>query len=83
MCIYYAGNVRHDDYVANDIDVYDIYGDMVVYDHSNYYTDRPYHCVYCGRRDGKNYYYNDDALVAMYGNHIRACLIINQTDLLE
>ncbi len=55
---------------ANDIDVYDIYGDMVVYDHSNYYTDRPYHCVYCGRRDGKNYYYNDDALVAMYGNHI-------------
>ncbi len=55
---------------ANDIDVYDIYGDMVVYDHSNYYTDRPYHCVYCGRRDGKNYYYNDDGLVAMYGNHI-------------
>ena len=55
---------------ANDIDVYNIYSDMVVYDHSNYYTNRPYHCVYCGRRDGKNYYYNNDAITAMYENHI-------------
>lgn len=55
---------------ANDIDVYKIYSDMVIYDNSDYYTNRPYHCVYCGRRDGKNYYYNNDALVAMFGSHI-------------
>ena len=55
---------------ANDIDVYNIYADMVTYNHSEYYTNRSYHCIYCGRRDGKKYYYNDDALMAMYGNHI-------------
>ena len=55
---------------ANDIDIYNIYADMVVYNHSDYYTNRPYHCVYCGRRDGKEYYYNNDALMAMYGSHI-------------
>ena len=55
---------------ANDIDVYNIYADMVTYNHSEYYTNRSYHCIYCGRRDGKKYHYNDDALMAMYGNHI-------------
>ena len=55
---------------ANDIDVYNIYADMVTYNRSEYYTNRSYHCIYCGRRDGKKYYYNDDALMAMYGNHI-------------
>lgn len=43
---------------------------MVTYNHSEYYTNCSYHCIYCGC-DGKKYYYNDDALMAMYGkNHI-------------
>ena len=37
---------------ANDIDVYKIYADMVVRGYSDYDHNRPYHCVYCGRRDG-------------------------------
>ena len=55
---------------ANDIDVYNIYGDMVVNDYSDYYTTRPYYCVYCGRRDGKEYYLNNEEIVSRYKNNL-------------
>ena len=55
---------------ANDIDVYNIYSDMVVNDYSDYYTTRPYYCVYCGRRDGKKYCLNNEEIISMYKNNL-------------
>ena len=55
---------------ANDIDVYNIYSDMVVNDYSNYYTTHPYYCVYCGRRDGKEYCLNNEEIVSRYKNNL-------------
>lgn len=36
---------------ANDINVYLIYANMAMYNEGLYSSDRPYHCVYVGRRD--------------------------------
>ncbi len=58
---------------ANDIDVYSIYADMVTYNHAEYNHDRPYHCVYCGRRDGKAYTHTHDEVLAKYGNAMVMC----------
>lgn len=55
---------------ANDIDVYDIYADMVTTNQSHYHSDRPYHCVYCGRRDGIAYAHDNNEIVNHYGHHI-------------
>ncbi|MCD7808794.1 MAG: carbamoylphosphate synthase large subunit [Erysipelotrichaceae bacterium] len=51
---------------ANDIDVYEIYADMVTKGYSEYDHHRPYHCVYCGRRDGLNYTHNHDEIMNRY-----------------
>lgn len=55
---------------ANDIDVYDIYADMVTTNQSHYHSDRPYHCVHCGRRDGIVYAHDNNEIVNRYGHHI-------------
>lgn len=52
---------------ANDIDFYQIYADMVVDGTTNYTTTRPYHCVYCGRRDGLNYSHSHEEIINRYG----------------
>ena len=36
---------------ANDINVYRIYANMAMYNEGLYQTDRPYYCVYTGKRD--------------------------------
>ena len=51
---------------ANDIDVYQIYADMVTQGYSDYDHQRPYHCVYCGRRDGINYTHGHDEIMSKY-----------------
>lgn len=51
---------------ANDIDVYQIYADMVTQGYSDYDHQRPYHCVYCGRRDGINYTHSHDEIMSKY-----------------
>lgn len=51
---------------ANDIDVYKIYADMVVRGYSDYDHNRPYHCVYCGRRDGLHYTHSHEEIVEKY-----------------
>ena len=55
---------------ANDIDIYQIYADMVTYDSSIYSQERPYHCIHCGRRNGVNYLHNNDEIVAKFGDAI-------------
>ena len=52
---------------ANDINIYQIYADMVVDGYANYSKERPYHCIYCGRRDGLNYTHTHEEVCAKYG----------------
>ena len=58
---------------ANNIDIYSIYADMVVKGSSEYSHDRPYHCVYCGRRDGLTYTHTHDEVVQKYQFDLVMC----------
>lgn len=58
---------------ANDINIYQIYADMVVDGYANYSKERPYHCIYCGRRDGLNYTHTHEEVCAKYGFDMVMC----------
>lgn len=58
---------------ANDIDIYSIYADMITKGYSDYSHDRPYYCVYCGRRDGLNYHYSHQDVIQRYGFDLVMC----------
>lgn len=56
---------------ANDIDVYQIWADMIVYDRGNFdKNSRPYHCIFAARRDVHNYLYSYEEVVRKYRNNI-------------
>lgn len=56
---------------ANDIDVYQIWADMVKFDHTNMKTDDcPYNCVFASRRDNKQYLHTHEEIVSAYKNDI-------------
>lgn len=55
---------------ANDINVYNIYANMCMYNHGLYQTDRPYYCVYVGKRDRLRYANSDAAVFRRYGSNI-------------
>lgn len=57
---------------ANDINVYLIYANMAMYNEGLYKTDRPYHCVYVGRRDKYNGIYTNGStsIFSKYGQSI-------------
>ncbi len=55
---------------ANDINVYDIYANMCMYNSVNYSSTRPYFCIYTGRRNGVNYVHTHDEIMSKYGNHV-------------
>ena len=57
---------------ANDINVYLIYANMAMYNEGLYKTDRPYHCVYVGRRDKYNGLYTNGStsIFSKYGQSI-------------
>lgn len=56
---------------ANNIDVYQIWADMVVYDRGNFdKNQRPYHCIFVSRRDCHNYLYPYEEVVAKYRDNI-------------
>jgi len=53
---------------ANETDVYKIWADMIAFDKSTMPTDRKHHfCAFYGRRDGRNYVLDHDAVMAKYG----------------
>ncbi len=58
---------------ANDIDIYQIYADMVVDGYSSYSKERPYHCVYCGRRDGISYTHSHEEVCEKYQFDLVMC----------
>ena len=57
---------------SNEVDVYKIWADMVTFDHCTVPTDRPHHfCAFCGRRDGKRFVMDHNAIVARYGANLK------------
>lgn len=58
---------------ANDINIYQIYADMVVDGYAEYSKERPYHCIYCGRRDGLNYTHTHEEVCNKYGFDMVMC----------
>ncbi len=57
---------------ANELDVYKIWADMVAYDRCTVPVNRPHHyCAFCGRRDGKNFVLDHNAIFAKYGSNIK------------
>ena len=58
---------------ANSIDVYKIWADMVAYGKTELKQEgrEHFYCCYCGRRDGKNFVMDHDAIMAKYGDRIK------------
>lgn len=55
---------------ANDIDVFQIWANMIAYNKGNYNTDRPYYCVSAARRDGKIYIHSEEETIEKYKDSI-------------
>ena len=54
---------------ANSVDVYKIWADMIAYDSTLVpMNGQHYFCGFCGRRDGKNFVMDHDAIMAKYGH---------------
>ena len=56
---------------ANSTDVYKIYADMIAYDSSLKGVGERNFCAFAGRRDGKDFKLDHEALMAKYGSHMR------------
>ena len=58
---------------ANSCDVYKIWADMVAFNKRTVPDEghEHYFCCYCGRRDGKNFVMDHDAIMAKYGSKIK------------
>ena len=56
---------------ANDINVYQIWANMVCYDQGYFDPEqRPYSCVHAGQRKGNNFKHSKDEIFAKYGANI-------------
>ena len=56
---------------AHSTNVYKIWADMIAFDHSEKEVGEHQFCAFAGRRDGKNFKLDHEALMAKYGNHMR------------
>ena len=56
---------------ANSTNVYKIWADMVAFDRSYVPVGEHYYCVFVGRRDGKNFVYSHEDILAKYGDRLR------------
>ena len=56
---------------ANSTNVYKIWADMIAYDSSLMTAGEHFYCGFAGRRDGKNFRYDHDALMAKYGANMK------------
>ena len=68
-----AGGYTPDMYdFAYETDVYKIWADMIAFGKNTMPQDRPRHyCAFVGRRDGKNFVMNHDAVMAKYGSAMK------------
>ena len=56
---------------AYSTNVYKIWADMIAYDSSMMGVGEHQFCAFAGRRDGKDFKFDHDALMAKYGEHMR------------
>ena len=56
---------------ANSTNVYKIWADMIADDSSLMTAGEHFYCGFAGRRDGKNFRYDHDALMAKYGANMK------------
>ena len=56
---------------AHSTNVYKIWADMIAFDHSEKEVGEHQFCAFAGRRDGKDFKLDHDALIAKYGSHMR------------
>ena len=56
---------------AYSTNVYKIWADMIAFNHSEMPVGEHQFCAFAGRRDGKNFKLDHDALMAKYGSHMR------------
>ena len=58
---------------ANSIDVYKIWADMVAFGKTDLRQEgrEHFYCCYCGRRDGKDFVMDHDAIMQKYGDRIK------------
>ena len=68
-----AGGYTPDMYnFAYETDVYKIWADMIAFGKNTLAQDRPsHHCAFVGRRDGKNFVMNHEAVMAKYGSAMK------------
>ncbi|MBQ4600039.1 MAG: ATP-grasp domain-containing protein [Oscillospiraceae bacterium] len=53
---------------AYETDVYKIWADMIAFDRSTKPEGQHHFCAFCGRRDGKNFKMDENAILARYGH---------------
>ena len=56
---------------AHSTNVYKIWADMIAFDHSEKEVGEHQFCAFAGRRDGKDFKLDHEALMAKYGSHMR------------
>ena len=56
---------------ARSTNVYKIWADMIAYDSTLMREGEHQYCAFAGRRDGKDFKLDHEALMAKYGGHMR------------
>ena len=56
---------------ANSTNVYKIWADMIAFDRSTLETGEHAFCAYAGRRDGKDFVMDHEAVLEKYGGHMK------------
>lgn len=56
---------------AHSTNVYKIWADMVAFDKTEIESGPHAYCAYAGRRDGKNFLFNDSQVAEKYGNRLK------------
>ena len=56
---------------AYETDVYKIWADMIAFDESTKPLGKRHFCAFCGRRDGKAYAMEHEAIMERYGQNIK------------
>ena len=56
---------------ANSTNVYKIWADMIAYNSTMYPEGEHYYCIFAGRRDGKNFILDHDAICAKYAANMK------------
>ena len=54
-----------------ETDVYKIWADMIAFDRSTKPVGNRHYCAFCGRRDGKNFVMDHDAIMGKYGTNMK------------